>query len=61
MLALVFNPLLYVLRGARNGFTCITSRILRKPLPQNDSDIISEKGASNRVSAKESVLKKWRS
>ncbi|CAN6690229.1 unnamed protein product [Malus baccata var. baccata] len=30
MLAVIFNPLLYALRGTRSGFAFITSRILRK-------------------------------
>ncbi|KAM1154799.1 hypothetical protein ACFX19_037742 [Malus domestica] len=57
MLAVVFNPLLYALRGTRNGFALITSRILRKTAP--DGHNISMKEAYGTVSAKESVLRKW--
>lgn len=61
MLAVVFNPLLYCLRGTRNGFTFITSKILRKTSPGsfNDFDITSNKEGYTRVSAKERVLRKW--
>lgn len=61
MLAVVFNPLLYALRGTRNGFTFITSKILRRTAPDGhtDFDNISKKEAYSRVSAKESVVRKW--
>ncbi|GMN36477.1 hypothetical protein TIFTF001_006066 [Ficus carica] len=60
MLAVIFNPLLYALRGTRNGFTFITSRILGKRSPDsfNTSEIKSNE-AYSRVSAKESVSRKW--
>ncbi|PON91367.1 sulfate adenylyltransferase subunit [Trema orientale] len=60
MLAVIFNPLLYALRGTRNGFAFITSRILRRTSPDsfNDSDIRSNE-AYSRVSAKERVSSKW--
>ncbi|XP_068324251.1 uncharacterized protein [Pyrus communis] len=57
MLAVIFNPLLYALRGTRSGFAFITSRILRKAAPDGHS--ISMKEAYSTVSAKESVLRKW--
>lgn len=61
MLAVVFNPLLYALRVTRNGFTFVTSKILRKTSPGsfNDFDITSNKEGTIRVSAKERVLRKW--
>lgn len=45
MLAVVFNPLLYALRGTRNGFTFITSKILRRTAPDDHAhfDNISKK------------------
>lgn len=60
MLAVIVNPLLYALRGVRNGFTLVTNRILRKTLPNsfNDSETKSNE-AYNRVSAKDRVYKKW--
>ncbi|KAM6585615.1 hypothetical protein CsatB_012617 [Cannabis sativa] len=60
MLAVVFNPLLYVLRGTRNGLTSVTSRISGRTSPSsfNDSDIKSNE-AYNRVSAKDRVSSKW--
>ncbi|KAJ4704032.1 Sulfate adenylyltransferase subunit 2 [Melia azedarach] len=33
MLAVIFNPVLYALRGTRNGFTFITSRFFEKASP----------------------------
>lgn len=61
MLAVIFNPLLYALRGTRNGFIFITSKILRKTSADtfNDLDITSNKEGYNRVSAKERVSRKW--
>lgn len=60
MLAVILNPLLYALRGTRNGFTFITSKILRKTSPDsfNDFDITSNKEGA---SAKDRVTRKWRS
>ena len=60
MLAVIFNPLLYALRGTRNGFTFITSRILGKRSSDSfDSLEIKSNEANSRVSAKESVSRKW--
>ncbi|EXB41571.1 hypothetical protein L484_013648 [Morus notabilis] len=60
MLAVIFNPLLYALRGTRNGFTFVTSKILGKTSPHSliNSEIKSNE-AYSRVSAKESVSRKW--
>ncbi|XP_021294779.1 uncharacterized protein LOC110424517 [Herrania umbratica] len=61
MLAVIFNPLLYALRGTRNGLTYVTSRILRKRYADGppDSYNMSNKETYGYVSAKENVLKKW--
>ncbi|BFG27367.1 hypothetical protein CerSpe_136410 [Prunus speciosa] len=61
MLAVIFNPLLYALRGTRNVFAFITSKILRKTGPDGQVvfDNISKNEAYSSVSAKESVLRKW--
>ncbi|XVF26170.1 hypothetical protein REPUB_Repub13aG0276300 [Reevesia pubescens] len=62
LLAVIFNPLLYGLRGTRNGFTYVTSRILGKRYADGPADSYNNmlnKEAYSQVSAKESVLKKW--
>ena len=58
MLAVILNPLLYALRGTRNGITFITSKILRtSPRSFDDSDTKSGESYSG-LSAKEKVMKK---
>lgn len=61
LLAVVFNPLLYALRGTRNGLTFVTSKILRKTSVSNSAEFeaISNKQVSGHVSAKERVARKW--
>ncbi|XP_050288338.1 uncharacterized protein LOC126726956 [Quercus robur] len=60
MLAVIFNPLLYALRGTRDGLAFITSRILGKTSPDGHAGFdISKKDNYGRTSAKESVLRKW--
>ncbi|XP_031267099.1 uncharacterized protein LOC116125535 [Pistacia vera] len=61
LLAVIFNPLLYALRGTRNGFSFITSRFLQKASPDGPAnfDDMSKKEVYGFVSAKERVLKKW--
>ncbi|KAK2652841.1 hypothetical protein Ddye_012697 [Dipteronia dyeriana] len=61
LLAVIFNPLLYALRGTRNGFTFITSRILKRTPPDGQSDFndISKKEVYGHLSAKERVLRKY--
>ncbi|XWS12917.1 hypothetical protein CRYUN_Cryun37aG0131500 [Craigia yunnanensis] len=61
LLAVIFNPLLYALRGTRDGFTYVTSRLLGKRYADGptDSSNMLKKEAYSHVSAKESVLKKW--
>ncbi|OVA09242.1 hypothetical protein BVC80_1785g23 [Macleaya cordata] len=62
MLAVVFNPLLFALRGARNGFTFITSCILRKVSPGgsfDNPDNMPKEKVYTRLSAKENVIRKW--
>ncbi|XP_059663222.1 uncharacterized protein LOC132308928 isoform X2 [Cornus florida] len=58
LLAVIFNPLLFVLRGSRNGFTFITSRISRNPAGRANFENIPAQ-AYTPVSAKESVVRKW--
>ncbi|XP_022716199.1 uncharacterized protein LOC111275256 [Durio zibethinus] len=61
LLAVIFNPLLYALRGTRDGFTYVTSRILGKSYVDGPADSYNmlKREAHGHVSAKESVLKKW--
>ncbi|KAE7995282.1 hypothetical protein FH972_000100 [Carpinus fangiana] len=60
MLAVIFNPLLYALRGTRNALATITSRILGKTTPDSHVDFdMSKKDGYSHISAKERVLKKW--
>ncbi|KAI5583364.1 hypothetical protein BDE02_06G009300 [Populus trichocarpa] len=61
ILAVMFNPLLYALRGTRNGLTLISSKILRNASVDGPSDFSSalKNGVYVEVSAKESVKRKW--
>ncbi|GLU20556.1 hypothetical protein SLE2022_367480 [Rubroshorea leprosula] len=61
LLAVIVNPLLYALRGTRDGLTSLTSRILGKTYVGGlaKSDNISMKGVYGQVSAKDRVLRKW--
>lgn len=60
MLAVIFNSLLYALRGTRNALAIITSRILGKTTPNSHVDFhMSKKDGYSDISAKERVLKKW--
>lgn len=61
ILAVIVNPLLFALRGARNGFTFVTSQIMRKvyPASQDSFGTISQEDVPSRVSAKDSVARKW--
>lgn len=58
MLAVIFNPLLYALRGTRDGFSYVTSKILGHG-PVDSSNTVVNNEAYVHVSAKESVLRKW--
>ncbi|XVF28002.1 hypothetical protein REPUB_Repub14bG0158300 [Reevesia pubescens] len=61
LLAVIFNPLLYALRGTRNGFTHVTSRIMGKRYADGPTDSYNmlNKEAYSQFSAKDSVLRKW--
>nr|XP_016506390.1 PREDICTED: uncharacterized protein LOC107824165 [Nicotiana tabacum] len=61
ILAAIFNPLLFTLRGARNGFTFVTSQIMRKvyPASQDSFGTVPQEEVSSHVSAKDSVARKW--
>ncbi|KAK3432180.1 hypothetical protein EUGRSUZ_E03926 [Eucalyptus grandis] len=60
MLAMVLNPLLFALRGARDALTFVTTKILRlSPSSPAGFDALPKNGNRRRVSAKEEVLRKW--
>lgn len=61
ILAVMVNPLLYTLRGTRNGLTFISSKMLRKASPGDPADFAGalKNGVYVEVSAKESVKRKW--
>ncbi|KAF8097833.1 hypothetical protein N665_0280s0035 [Sinapis alba] len=64
MAAFVLNPLLYALRGTRQGLTSLSSKLMgRQPSKLNggddNSDEIWNKEGFSEVSAKESVVRKW--
>ncbi|XP_052203240.1 uncharacterized protein LOC127808703 isoform X2 [Diospyros lotus] len=61
MLAVVFNPLLFALRGMRNGLTFITSWILRTVAPASHVNFenIRREEVHTHISAKERVVRKW--
>lgn len=61
LMAVVLNPLLYLLRGTRNGLTFLTTLAREKLNPARDANLntIPQKEISAPVSAKENVVKKW--
>ncbi|XP_073118626.1 uncharacterized protein [Henckelia pumila] len=59
MLAVVFNPLLFALRGTRTGFTFLTSRISNMIQPGGENITTSQEEMTQNVSAKERVMGKW--
>lgn len=63
LFAVIFNPLLFALRGTRDGFAFTISRIMRKisPNSHDDSDNKVIAPLSKRPSAKENVVRKWAS
>ncbi|PIA59813.1 hypothetical protein AQUCO_00400596v1 [Aquilegia coerulea] len=62
LLAVVFNPVLFALRGLRNALTYITSTFLRKGSPVETSiPEFQKEELVSRHSAKENVIRKWAS
>ncbi|RWR82325.1 60S ribosomal protein L10a [Cinnamomum micranthum f. kanehirae] len=60
MLAVISNSLLFVLRGTRNGFTYISSRITGKVSPSYPfSYQNANRAEQGQISAKDSVVRKW--
>ncbi|KAK4259104.1 hypothetical protein QN277_005471 [Acacia crassicarpa] len=58
LLAVILNPLLYALRGTRNGLSFITSKITNRG-NQSNFDGILKKEDYQSLSAKENVVRKW--
>ncbi|XP_073313168.1 uncharacterized protein [Primulina huaijiensis] len=61
MLAVVFNPLLFALRGTRTGLTFLTSKISNMIHPGGENIDTPQEEMTRYVSAKERVVGKWRS
>ncbi|XAR65732.1 hypothetical protein NMG60_11009934 [Bertholletia excelsa] len=61
MLAFIVNPLLFVLRGVRNGYIFITKQVLQKVAPGYcpSFENAAREEVYTRSSAKESVVGKW--
>ncbi|KOM33686.1 hypothetical protein LR48_Vigan01g324200 [Vigna angularis] len=60
-LAIILNPLLYTLRVVRNGFSFVTSKVLKNTSTSNQADFdgLSKKKSYQQTSAKENVVRKW--
>ncbi|CAH9082240.1 unnamed protein product [Cuscuta europaea] len=61
MLALVFNPLLFTFRGARDGVTSVSSQVMKgitQTTPEANS-VTSKYEEPSQASAKDSVVSKW--
>ncbi|GAA0146179.1 transferase [Lithospermum erythrorhizon] len=60
MVAVIFNPLLFALRGTRNGLTYLSSKIMNvvNPSISRPSTIAQDQVAAP-ISAKETVVRKW--
>ncbi|XP_022848275.1 uncharacterized protein LOC111370680 [Olea europaea var. sylvestris] len=61
LLAVIFNPLLFALRGTRTGFTFLTSKITNRVYGRYHTDVptIPQQEVTAGVSAKERVVGKW--
>nr|VDC86979.1 unnamed protein product [Brassica oleracea] len=62
MAAFVLNPLLYALRGTREGLTSLSSKLTGGKVSKvngDDSEEMWKKDGFSEVSAKESVVRKW--
>ncbi|KAI5672911.1 hypothetical protein M9H77_13275 [Catharanthus roseus] len=62
MFVTFLNPLLYVLRGTRNGFMYLTSQIQKMVYParQTSFSVTPPEKVSPGISARENVVRKWR-
>ncbi|KAL1372750.1 hypothetical protein HN51_002846 [Arachis hypogaea] len=63
LVAVILNPLLYALRGVRNGLGFVTSKVLKNSSPSRQHDFggFFKKEEYQQASAKENVVRKWAS
>ncbi|XP_057765025.1 uncharacterized protein LOC130985877 [Salvia miltiorrhiza] len=59
LLAVIFNPLLFALRGTRSMFAFITSKIANQKYPNGQNFSTPQEEVAVHVSAKERVVGKW--
>ncbi|XP_027086113.2 uncharacterized protein [Coffea arabica] len=61
MIAVVLNPLLFLLRGTRNGLTFLTTLVREKLNSVTNPSVstVQQRQISAPVSARENVMKKW--
>lgn len=59
MLAVIFNPLLFALRGTRTAFTFLTSKITNRIYHNGQNFGAPQEEVAVPVSAKERVVGKW--
>ena len=59
MAAFVLNPLLYALRGTREGLTSLSSKLMGRQASKVNGASSEEIWKDSQVSAKESVVRKW--
>ncbi|KAI3456537.1 hypothetical protein Pfo_013200 [Paulownia fortunei] len=59
MLAVIFNPLLFALRGTRTAFTFLTSKIMNQIYHTGKNIGTPQEEVAVHVSAKEQVVGKW--
>ncbi|XP_010454316.1 PREDICTED: uncharacterized protein LOC104736087 [Camelina sativa] len=59
MAAFVLNPLLYALRGTREGLTSLSSKLMGRDASKVNSDKSEEMWKKEGFTAKESVVRKW--
>ena len=59
MAAFVLNPLLYALRGTREGLTSLSSKLMGRQASKVNGARSEEIWKDSQVSAKESVVRKW--
>ncbi|KAG9147408.1 hypothetical protein Leryth_019658 [Lithospermum erythrorhizon] len=58
--AVIFNPLLFALRGTRNGLTYLSSKIMNVVNPSiSRPSTIAQDHVAAPISAKETVVRKW--
>lgn len=60
MIAVIFNPLLFALRGTRSAFTFLTSKLTNKIYRNGENLGAPHEEVAVSVSAKERVVGKWR-